>query len=142
MIKQITVFLENDRGRLAALCRCLADAGVNMSALSLADTTDYGLVRIICNETDKAKQALDEAGYTSTVTRISAIAVPNRPGGLAELLETLDNAEIDVEYGYCFSHQDGDALFALKIADSAQAAAAVFALEQAGFKIYQEGELE
>ena len=110
MIKQISVFLENDKGRLAALCRCLADAGVNMSALSIADTPEYGLVRIVCNEADKAK--------------------------------ALDNADISVEYGYCFSHQDGNAIFALKVTDSAQAAEAVFAIERAGFQILEEGELD
>ena len=142
MIKQISVFLENDKGRLAALCRCLADAGVNMSALSIADTPEYGLVRIVCNEADKAKAALDEAGYRARVTKVTAVAVPNRPGGLAELLETLDNADISVEYGYCFSHQDGNAIFALKVTDSARAAEAVFAIERAGFQILEEGELD
>ncbi|MGI6229719.1 MAG: ACT domain-containing protein [Tractidigestivibacter sp.] len=142
MINQITVFLENDRGRLASLCRCLADAGINMSALSIADTTDYGLVRIICNEAEDAKAALDKAGYTSTITKVAAIGVPNRPGGLAELLETLDDADIDIEYGYCFSHQDGNAVFALKVADPGKAASAVFKLEQAGFKVMSQGELD
>ena len=107
-----------------------------MSALSIADTPEYGLVRIVCNEADKAKAALDEAGYRARVTKVTAVAVPNRPGGLAELLETLDNADISVE------HQDGNAIFALKVTDSAQAAEAVFAIERAGFQILEEGELD
>ena len=90
MIKQVTVFLENTKGRLAALTRALADANVNMEALTIAETSDYGLVRIICDKPDEAVAALDGAGFRAITTEVIAVVVPNRPGGLADLLEKLD----------------------------------------------------
>ena len=89
MIKQITVFLENTEGRLAALTHTLRRANVNMYALTIAETSDYGLVRIICDDPDAALEALRAEDFRATQTNVSAIEVPNRPGGLAELLDTL-----------------------------------------------------
>ena len=96
MINQITVFLENKEGRLAALVRSLADAGINMQALTIADTTDYGVARIICDDPTGAVMALNEQGYRATLTKVSAIAVPNVPGGLAKLLNVLDDNDVIV----------------------------------------------
>ena len=143
MIKQISVFLENDKGRLAALCRCLADAGVNMSALSIADTPEYGPGTHRAQRGRQGKAALDDAGLPSLRDQGHGWPCPiDRAGLWLELLETLDDADISVEYWYCFSHQDGNAIFALKVTDSAQAAEAVFAIERAGFQILEEGELD
>lgn len=142
MINQITVFLENEKGRLAAMCRCLGDANVNMAALSVADTTDYGLVRIICSDSERARSALDAAGYRVIITKVMAVAVPHRPGGSADLLETLDRLDVNIEYGYCFSHQDDSAIMALKISDLADAAKATWTLEAAGFKVFEESDIE
>lgn len=103
MIDQLSVFLENREGRLAALCRTLADNDINMIMLTIAEVADYGLVRIICNDTDKAVQVLDEAGFRAMKTRVVAVEVPNRPGGLADLLESVDRFGVNVEYGYCFN---------------------------------------
>ena len=135
MIDQITVFLENSEGRLAALCRTLADAEVDMSALTIADTTDYGVVRIICDDPDRALEVLDAADYRAVATKVSAIQVPNRPGGLAELLETLDSLALNIEYGYCFSVGGEKAVDVLKIRGAEQTAEAAHALEAAGFKL-------
>lgn len=135
MIDQLTVFLENSEGHLAELTRALADANVNMSALTIADTTDYGLVRIICDDPHAAKEALAKAGYSSIVTKVSAFEVPNRPGGLAELLTILDDLDIPVEYGYCFSTEGGKAVDVLKVHLPSEASKAVFAIEEAGFKV-------
>lgn len=142
MIDQITVFLENERGRLAALCRCLGDAQVNMAALSVADTTEYGIVRIICSDTRGALAALEAGGYRAIITKVMAIAVPHRPGGSADLLERLDELGLNIEYGYCFSHAGDMAVMALKIADPASAAEATWTLEAAGFKVYDQADLE
>ena len=103
MIDQITVFLENKRGRIASLCRTLGDANINMAALSVADTTEYGIVRIICSDTAAALAALDAGGYRAIKTKVMAIAVPHHPGGAADLLEKLDDLDVDIEYFYCFS---------------------------------------
>ena len=141
MIDQITVFLENDKGRLAALARCMGDAGVNMSELSIADTADYGLVRIICNDSAAAQAALQAGGYRSLVTQVVVVEAPNRPGGLAELLEALDELDANIEYGYCFSRREDQAVMALKIADAEQSARAEQVLAQAGFAILTQEEL-
>ncbi len=135
MIDQITVFLENSEGRLAALCRTLSDAGVNMSALTIADTTDYGVVRIICDAPAKAKEALDAADFRAVVTKVSCIQVPNRPGGLSDLLSVLDGLNLNIEYGYCFSVKQDTAVDVLKISGEAEEAEATAALEKAGFKL-------
>ena len=132
MFDQITVFLENSEGRLAALCHTLSEAGVNMAALTIADTADYGVVRIICDQPSKAVEVLIDADFRAMVTKVSAIAVPNEPGGLAKLLETLDKLNLNIEYGYCFSVGDDRAVDVLKISGETQAADAAKALEEAG----------
>ena len=141
MVDQITVFLENSEGRLLALCRTLADAGVNMSALTIADTTDYGVVRIICSEPSRALEVLATADFRAVATKVSAIAVPNEPGGLARLLETLDSLQLNIEYGYCFSLNGERAVDVLKISGESQAADAARTLEEAGFKLLGQDEL-
>lgn len=115
MISQLTVFLQNEKGRLASACRTIADAGINMHALFLADTQDFGVARIFCDTPDKACERLSEAGYRATVTPVIAVRVPNVPGGLASLLEFCDEDDMNVEYGYCFSVGDERAIDVLKI---------------------------
>lgn len=141
MISQITVFLENSKGRLLALTRCLGDAGVDMHALTIAETSDYGLVRIIADNPDAALKALDEHGFRATRTHVTAIEVPNRPGGLADLLEVLEEMNLNIEYGYCFSSKGGVAVDVLKIRGDAKAAEAGFKLEGAGFKLLKQEDL-
>lgn len=141
MVDQITVFLENTEGRLAALCRTLADSNVNMSALTIADTTDYGVVRIICDDPAKAIEVLESADFRAVATKVSAIAVPNEPGGLARLLETLDSIKLNIEYGYCFSVGETTAVDVLKIRGEAQAADAAKVLQEAGFKLLSQEDL-
>ena len=86
MISQLTVFLENEKGRLAAACRAVSDAGINMHALNLADTSDFGVVRMLTDTPEAAAEALRGQGYRATVTPVLAVRVPNVPGGLAKLL--------------------------------------------------------
>ena len=141
MVKQITVFLENSEGRLAALCRTLADAGVSMSALTIADTTDYGVVRIICDNPDGALKVLTESDFRAVSTMVSAIQVPNRPGGLADLLDKLDSLDLNIEYGYCFSVNNELAVDVLKISGAERTAEAVRAIEEAGFKLLSQEDI-
>ena len=141
MVDQITVFLENAEGRLSALCRTLADAGVNMSALTIADTTDYGVVRIICDDPAKALEVLNAADYRAVATKVSAIAVPNEAGGLAKLLDTLDALKLNIEYGYCFSINGDTAVDVLKIRGAKEADDAAKAIEEAGFKLLSQEDL-
>ncbi len=118
MIKQLSVFLENDRGRLARLTRCLADANINMHDLFIADTSDFGVVRIFCDTPEKALSILRNENYRATLTDVIAIKIPNRPGGLADVLEFLNAENVNIEYGYCFSLGDNYAIDVLKVEDT------------------------
>lgn len=109
MVEQVSVFLENKAGRLAELTRVLGDAGINMRALMVADTTEFGVVRIICDTPRRAVQVLDDAGFGASLTEVLAVEVPDRPGGLADVLEALQAASVNVEYAYCFVEPTGDA---------------------------------
>jgi hypothetical protein len=107
-VEQISIFLENKSGRLAEVTGVLAKAGVNIRALSLADTADFGILRLIVNHTDRANQILKESGFTVAKTQVIALEVPDTPGGLAGILSTLDKAGINVEYMYAFVQRSGD----------------------------------
>jgi hypothetical protein len=104
MIEQLSVFLENEKGRLARMCRILGDGGFNMHALVVADTSEYGVVRVICDRPHAARAALQAHGFAGSLTPVLAIEVPDSPGGLAGMLELLDASAINVEYLYCFLH--------------------------------------
>ena len=130
MIDQLTVFLENSEGRLASAARAIADAGINMRALFVADTADFGVARIFCDTPHAAAATLAEAGYRATVTQVLGVHVPNEPGGLATLLEFLNDHGVNIEYGYCFVAGDV-AIDVLKVSDpsiESQLADAGFAL--------------
>lgn len=115
MISQLTVFLENEKGRLASACRVLGDAHINLHALFLADTEDFGVARMLCDTPEAAAEVLREAGYRATVTPVLGIRVPNHEGGLASLLEFMDDQNINIEYGYCFSVNEDAAIDVLKV---------------------------
>lgn len=107
-VEQISVFLENRAGRLAEITRVLGEAGVNIRALSLADTSDFGILRLIVNDNDKAKAALKEHGFTVGITNVVAVEVEDRPGGLNQLLQILSTENINVEYMYAFVQYSGE----------------------------------
>ena len=107
-VEQISIFIENKSGRLAEIARILGDSGINIRALSLADTTDFGILRLIVNDREKAKQVLKEKGFTVSKTEVVAVEVPDRPGGLSEILQTLDRETINVEYMYAFVERCGE----------------------------------
>jgi len=107
-VEQISVFLENKPGALAEVTRLLGEAGVNIRALSLADTKDFGILRLIVNDNEKAKEVLGRKGLTVRKTEVVAVEVPDRPGGLAEILKVLAEANVNVEYLYAFVQQSGE----------------------------------
>ena len=126
MVKQLTVFLENSPGRLAALTRAIGDANVNMRALMVADTAEFGVVRIICDDPTFAQSVLEAAGYGVTVSDVIAVVVPDEPGGLADVLEVLGTAGINVEYAYCFVRPSGEgAIDVFRVEDPERAAKAL-----------------
>jgi len=107
-IKQISVFLENKKGRLYEALSVLAKAGINIRALSIADTSDFGILRMIVNKPEEAKRALEEAGFTTKITNVIAVGVKDEPGGLAEVLKILYENDINVEYVYAFVEKSGE----------------------------------
>lgn len=109
-IEQISIFLENKAGRLAEVTDVLATAGINIRALSLADTSDFGILRLIVNDHEKAKSTLKSAGFTVGLTHVVAIEVPHAPGGLNSLLQLLGKEGINVEYMYAFLQKGDNAI--------------------------------
>lgn len=106
-VEQISIFLENRAGRLTDVTRVLSEHKVNIRALSLADTSDFGILRLIVTDHDRAKQILKENGFTVGRTSVVAVEVDDRPGGLHSILELLSNSQINVEYMYAFVQQTG-----------------------------------
>ncbi|MEW6171944.1 MAG: ACT domain-containing protein [Bacillota bacterium] len=132
-VKQISVFLENKSGRLAAVTQLMADEKVNIRALSIADTSDFGILRLIVDQPDKAYQALKKNGFTVSATDVLAVAVPDNPGGLAPALAALEGAGVNIEYLYAFVAQCADmAMVLFKVNDTDRA---ITALKQAGFTV-------
>ena len=119
-IHQLSVFLENRTGQLAQITKLLAENGIDIRAISIAETSDYGLARMIVDDCPKASQVLLEHGDILSMTPVWAVEVPDRPGGLAELLGALAEKNVDVEYMYSlFIHKDGCAYMVLRISDEA-----------------------
>jgi hypothetical protein len=106
-VEQISVFLENKAGRLCEVTRILAESGINIRALSLADTSDFGILRLIVNDNNKAREVLKERGFTVGKTEVVAVEVDDRPGGLHRILDVLFRANVNVEYMYAFVQQSG-----------------------------------
>jgi hypothetical protein len=99
-IKQISVFLENTTGRICEVTRVLANAGINLRAISIADTADFGILRIIVDKTDDAVNALNTAGFTTRQTVVAAVEIEDKPGSLAALMELFQESGINIEYLY------------------------------------------
>jgi len=106
-VDQLSIFLENRAGRLAEVTRILSESEVNIRALSLADTSDFGILRLIVSDFEKAKEKLKAGGFTVGRTTVVAVEVPDHPGGLHSILEMLRAAKINVEYMYAFVQQSG-----------------------------------
>lgn len=106
-VEQISIFIENKSGRLAEVAGILGDAGINIRSLSLADTSDFGILRLIVNDVEQAKAVLKDKGFTVSKTEVVAVEVPDQPGGLAAILKVLDRERINVEYMYAFVERCG-----------------------------------
>jgi len=106
-VEQISIFIENKSGRLAEITRILGEGGINIRALSLADTSDFGILRLIVNDVERANSLLKEKGFTVNKTEVVAVEVPDCPGGLSAILLALDAQQINVEYMYAFVERCG-----------------------------------
>jgi hypothetical protein len=107
-VKQISIFLENKPGQLAGICRTLAASGINITTLSLADTAEFGIVRMIVDDHAKGCDVLAAAGFAVRETDVVTATVPNHPGGMAEIMAKLDADGADIEYSYAYALGDGD----------------------------------
>ena len=136
---QISVFLENKSGRLAEVTQALAKSNVNIRALSLAETIDYGVLRLIVNRPQEASEALTSAGFIVTETDVVAAEMPDRPGALAALVEVLTRQRLNIEYCYAFVAKRGDNAVVIFRVDDAQAA--LSALEGGGAHVLSGAEL-
>lgn len=108
IVEQISVFLENKAGRLMEVTKTLSEAHVNIRALSLADTSDFGILRLIVDDTDKAQSILKEKGFTIGKTGVVAVEVDDQPGGLQAILEVFQGAGVNVEYMYAFVQKNSE----------------------------------
>lgn len=139
-IHQISVFLENRTGELAELTKLLASEHVDIRAISIAETADYGLARMIVDDVQKASSILLEHGTILSMNPVWAVAVPDRPAGLSELLDVLAKNHVDVEYMYSlFTHRNDTAYMVLRIADEK---AFMAALEGTGIKVVSNEDLD
>lgn len=138
MIEQVSVFLENSSGRLAQLTRALGDAGIDMHALMVADTEEFGVVRIICDRPQSALSVLEKHGFGVSLTPVTAVEVPDRPGGLAEVLEALGAGGVNVEYAYCYVKPGADAAVDVFKVDGINADGV---LRDAGFRVLEASDL-
>ena len=136
-IKQISVFVENKSGRLAEITAILAKANIDIRALSVADTTHFGILRLIVNRPDAAEEALRNSGLTVSLTNVIAISVPDHPGGFAQAAQAL--RDVDIEYMYAFISRDqGRACVILRVPDNE---AALEALKAGGIEILKDSDI-
>lgn len=139
-LKQISVFVENKPGKLHHLTEVLARHNVDMRALSLAETSDFGIVRIIVNDVYAASTMLKDEGYIHNVTKVLCVAIPDEPGGLNAVLSALEEAELNVEYMYAFmGGKDADHAYMIFRVENNKAAVA--ALTAKGIKCVDQEEL-
>jgi len=139
-VKQLSVFVENRPGRLCAVTETLAEAGINIRAVSIADTKDFGIMRIIVNDTDKAVAALKEKGFIASAANVLAVIADDKPGSMASIMKTLYSDNISVEYMYAafINKEAGSACLVLRVDNNEKAETA---LTEAGCKLLNEAEI-
>lgn len=139
-INQLNVFVENKQGALVEITSALAKSEINIRALSIADTEEFGILRLIVNDTDTAKEMLEELGYLIKITPVVGVKIGDEPGKLSKALEVLDKEKINMEYLYAFmARTERHAYVVLRVADNAHAESA---LEAAGFHIITDADIE
>lgn len=132
-VEQISIFIENKSGRLAEITGILGENKINIRALSLADTSDFGILRLIVDDSEKALKVLKEQRFTVSITHVIGVEVSDSPGGLTKILQILDQNNVNVEYMYAFVERSGDnAVIIFRFDDIDEA---ITALTQNGVKI-------
>lgn len=130
---QLSVFLENKPGQLSVPCKALAEAGINIYTLSLADTSQFGILRLIVRDWERARKVLNDAGCVCKVTEVVALEVTDQPGGLHEILHICDTQGINIEYMYAFTFRRGDKAVLIFCFENPDAAIA--ALQAEGYNV-------
>lgn len=126
VVKQLSVFIENKSGRLVQITEILGKNQIDIRAVSIADTTSFGILRLIVDDPDRAKIVLREAGFTVSITEVIAISIEDEPGGLSKALRVLSDAQISVEYMYAFlSREDKTAYVIFRVEDNDEAVQAL-----------------
>ena len=138
-LQQLSLFLENRTGRLAAPVRALGAAGINILTLTLADTAEFGILRLILPDASQARKVLEQEGWVVNVAEVVAVDIADRPGGLAEVLTELEAAQLRIEYMYAFSLRRGDK--AILIFSFEEPDRAIQVLGDAGFAVVDGDEL-
>ncbi len=139
LIKQISIFIENKSGRLAQITKLFGERGVNILALSIADTTDFGILRLIVSNPEVAERTVKEFGLTAKTTDVIGISIPHIPGGLAQALSVLSDDGISIEYMYAFATcSEDNAMVILKVSDNGEA---MKILTNSGIKILTDADI-
>ena len=136
-VKQISIFVENKEGKLVTITDAIATAGIDIRAMSVADTQDFGIFRLIVTDPDKAKEALESSGCFVSITQVVGVSIPDEPGSLAKVVKILARYNINIEYMYAFlgGRKENHAHIIMKVADNEKAEAA---LRKAGIELLDE----
>ena len=138
-VKQISIFIENQPGKLAEATRFIADNGINLRALSIADTREFGILRIICDEPEVSAEKLKKGGYVTNVAEVIAVGIKDAPGSMATILEIIAKAGVSVEYTYAFlATRINGAFMIFRVDDNAKATEALAA---EGIKMVSQSEM-
>lgn len=139
VIKQISIFVENKKGRMAEIAKVIGDAGVDIRALSVADTTDFGILRLIVDQPDKAEAALREAGMAVSLTDVIAAGLEDTPGSFAGIMGIMSDADINIEYMYAFiTRTEGKAYVIMRVENPREA---VDVLQKQGIHVMDSAEI-
>ena len=139
-LKQLSIFVENRLGKLAGITRTLADNGIDIKAFSVADTSDFGILRLIVKEPEKAGNILRDAGYTVTIADVIGVGIDDKPGALADVMERLGEDGVSVEYLYAFIAREDDKAYVIFNVDNWEQAEKT--LRKAGFPLLQPEQIE
>ncbi len=127
-IKQLSIFVENKHGRLAEITSIIANAGIDIRAISISDTTEFGILRLLVDKPEYAEKALKEAGLTVSLSNVIVVGIPDKKGGIAETLSAIADKDVAVEYMYEYAASNADhAYFVIRVADNEKAVAALLA---------------
>ena len=139
-LEQISIFIENKAGSLEEVCRVLADGDINLRALSVADTQDFGILRILVENTEKAVEILKNNGYICKTNEVIAVEIPDKPGGMADIMSIVSVPEVSVEYAYAFAtHKENDSAYMIFRVSGTEKA--VELLKAAGIESFSKEEL-